>query len=160
MAGLTPGHLRPKVGRMALHLLKLCVGAESVEDQRDWTQRRLVMMQAAGQVPEQFHTTRMVPKRAAELLDGGSLYWVIKGNIQARQRLLEIRPFVDVDGISRCHLVLEPVLHETSWAPRRPFQGWRYLDPKDAPPDLGASGSDTDDMPLELKRELAGLGLL
>jgi hypothetical protein len=88
--------------------------------------------------PEQFHTTRMVPKRAAELLDGGSLYWVIKGNIQARQRLVDIRPFVDTDGISRCHLVLEPVLHETSWAPRRPFQGWRYLDPKDAPPDLSA----------------------
>jgi len=144
---------------MALHLLKLCVGAESVEDQRDWTQRRLAMMQAAGQEPEQFHTTRMVPKQIAELLDGGSLYWVIKGNIQARQRFIDIRPFKDEDGISRCHLVLEPVLHETSWAPRRPFQGWRYLDPKDAPPDL-ASGSETDDLPPELKRELAGLGLL
>ena len=75
---------------MALHLLKLCVGAESVEDQRDWMQRRLAMMDAAGQKPEQFHTTRMLPKRAAELIDGGSLYWVIKGNIQARQRLLAV----------------------------------------------------------------------
>jgi len=145
---------------MALHLLKLCVGAESVEDQRDWMQRRLAMLAAAGQVPEQFHTTRMLPKRMAELLDGGSLYWVIKGNIQVRQRLVDIRPFVDTDGISRCHLVLEPVLHETSWAPRRPFQGWRYLDPKDAPPDLGAPGSGDDELPPELKRELAGLGLL
>lgn len=145
---------------MALHLLKLCVGAESIEDLRDWMQRRLAIMKAAGQVPEQFHTTRMVPRRMAELLDGGSLYWVIKGNVQARQRLLDIRPFVDTDGISRCHLVLEPVLHETSWAPRRPFQGWRYLDPKDAPPDLGTSGSGDDELPPELKRELAGLGLL
>ncbi|SOE18684.1 hypothetical protein SAMN05877838_3620 [Hoeflea halophila] len=145
---------------MALHLLKLCVGAESVEDQRDWIERRLAMAVAAAQTPEQIHTTRMVPKRAAELVDGGSLYWVIKGNIQARQRLLEIRPFTDADGISRCHLVLEPVLHETSWAPRRPFQGWRYLDPKDAPPDLAASGADGEDLPPELKRELAGLGLL
>jgi hypothetical protein len=109
--------------------------------------------------PEQFHTTRMVPKRAAELLDGGSLYWVIKGNIQARQRLVDIRPFVDAEGISRCNLVLEPVLHETSWAPRRPFQGWRYLDPKDAPPDLSAAGEGAE-LPPELRRELAGLGLL
>ena len=145
---------------MALHLLKLCVGAESVEDQRDYMDRRLAMKLAAGEKPEQFHTTRMVPKRAEELVDGGSLYWVIKGNIQARQRLLEIRPFVDAEGISRCHLVLEPVLHETAWAPRRPFQGWRYLKPDDAPPDLGAFGSGADDMPAELKRELAGLGLL
>ena len=143
---------------MALHMLKLCVGAESVEDQRDSVERRLAMMEAAGQKPEQFHTTRMLPKRAAELIDGGSLYWVIKGNIQARQRFLDVRPFVDVDGISRCHLVLEPVLHETSWAPRRPFQGWRYLDPDDAPPDFGSS--DASDMPAELRRELAGLGLL
>lgn len=143
---------------MALHILKLCVGAESVEDQRDWMQRRLAMMEAAGQTPEQFHTTRMQPKRKAELLDGGSLYWVIKGNIQARQRLLDIRPFVDGDGISRCNLVLEPVLNETSWAPRRPFQGWRYLDPADAPPDLAVSG--IDDLPADLRRELAGLGLL
>ena len=108
---------------MALHLLKLCVGADSVETLQDWIGRRLAAMKAAGQAPEQFHTTRMVPKRAAELVDGGSLYWVIKGNIQARQRLLDIRPFIDADGISRCNLVLEPVLHETSWAPRRPVSG-------------------------------------
>ncbi|MBC7281337.1 DUF1489 family protein [Hoeflea sp.] len=145
---------------MALHLLKLCVGAESVEDLQDWIARRLAAMKAAGQAPEQFHTTRMLPKRAAELIDGGSLYWVIKGNIQARQRFLDVRPFTDAEGISRCNLVLEPVLHETSWAPRRPFQGWRYLAPDDAPPDLGASGADGGDLPAELKRELAGLGLL
>jgi len=145
---------------MALHLLKLCVGADSVETLQDWIGRRLAAMKAAGQAPEQFHTTRMVPKRAAELVDCGSLYWVIKGNIQARQRLLDIRPFIDADGISRCNLVLEPVLHETSWAPRRPFQGWRYLAPDDAPPDLGASGAEEGELPAELKRELAGLGLL
>lgn len=145
---------------MALNLIKLCVGAESVEDLEDWIALRLEEKRRAGVAVEHFHTTRMVPKRVDELLDGGSLYWVIKGNVQARQRLLDIRPFVDTDGISRCHLVLEPVLHETSWAPRRPFQGWRYLDPKDAPPDLGTSGSGDDELPPELKRELAGLGLL
>tara|TARA_R110002020_G_scaffold35743_8_gene107817 strand:- start:2252 stop:2689 length:438 start_codon:yes stop_codon:yes gene_type:complete len=145
---------------MALHLLKLCVGAESIEDLQHWIARRLAAMKAAGQAPEQFHTTRMLPKRAAELVDGGSLYWVIKGNIQARQRLLDIRPFTDAEGISRCDLVLEPVLHETFLAPRRPFQGWRYLDPDDAPRDLGGSGGEDGDLPAELKRELAGLGLL
>ncbi|KGF68719.1 lysophospholipase [Hoeflea sp. BAL378] len=144
---------------MALHLLKLCVGAESIEDLQRWIDLRLAAMKAAGQTLEQFHTTRMLPKRAADLVDGGSLFWVIKGNIQARQRLLDIRPFTDAEGISRCNLVLEPVLHETSWAPRRPFQGWRYLDPDDAPRDLGGSGEDGD-LPAELKRELAGLGLL
>ncbi|OCW56604.1 DUF1489 family protein [Hoeflea olei] len=145
---------------MALHLVKLCVGAESVEDLRGWIDRRLKAMTAAGQVAEQFHTTRMQPKRASELLDGGSLYWVIKGTIQARQRLLDIRPFTDSEGISRCHLVLEPVLHETSLAPRRPFQGWRYLEPGDAPPDLGGAEDEGGELPPELRRELAGLGLL
>ncbi|WP_299863795.1 DUF1489 family protein [uncultured Hoeflea sp.] len=144
---------------MTLHLIKLCVGADSVEDLKGWIKGRLAAQKAAGVTPEQFHTTRMQPKRAEELLDGGSLYWVIKGNVQARQRLVDIRPFVDAEGISRCNLILEPVLHETSWAPRRPFQGWRYLDAKDAPPDLGAEGQAAD-LPLELRRELAGLGLL
>lgn len=149
----------PDIYFMSLHLLKLCVGAESVEDHKHWVESRLAAQKAAGVTPEQFHTTRMVPKRTAELLDGGSLYWVIKGNIQARQRLIDVRPFVDPDGISRCHLVLEPILHETSWAPRRPFQGWRYLDPDDAPPDLGAHDGGAE-LPAELRRELAVLGLL
>ncbi len=147
------------ISPMTLNLLKLCVGADSVEDHKRWVEHRLAAQKAAGATPEQLHTTRMVPKRAEELLDGGSLYWVIKGNIQARQRLLDIRPFVDSTGISRCHLVLEPVLHETAWAPRRPFQGWRYLDPDDSPPDLASDG-DSADLPAELRRELAGLGLL
>lgn len=149
----------PDIYFMSLHLLKLCVGAESVEDHKHWVESRLAAQKAAGVTPEQFHTTRMVPKRTAELLDGGSLYWVIKGNIQARQRLIDVRPFVDPDGISRCHLVLEPILHETSWAPRRPFQGWRYLDPDDAPPDFGAHDGGAE-LPAELRRELAVLGLL
>lgn len=144
---------------MTLHLLKLCVGADSVEDHKRWIEHRVAARKAAGMSPEQMHTTRMVPKRTEELLDGGSLYWVIKGNIQARQRLLDIRPFVDEAGTSRCNLVLEPILHETSWAPRRPFQGWRYLQPDDAPPDFG-SGEEAGDLPAELRRELAGLGLL
>jgi len=134
---------------MALHLLKLCVGADSVEDLEAWIAARLAAAKGAGAAPEQFHVTRMVPKRADELVEGGSLYWVIKGNVQVRQRLLEIRPFTDGEGVSRCRLVLEPELHRTRWQPRRPFQGWRYLKASDAPRDL----SDGDhDLPPEMAR--------
>lgn len=145
---------------MALHLLKLCVGAESIDDLSGHIERRLAAMEAAGQTTEQFHTTRMVPRRADELLEGGSLYWVIKGAIQVRQRLIDIRPFVDGEGISRCHLVLEPVLHPTAMQPRRAFQGWRYLKATDAPRDLAGTDDGVLDMPPEMRRELADLGLL
>lgn len=144
---------------MALHLIKLCVGCESPEDLEDWIEQRLKDKRRRGEPAEQFHTTRMIPKRIDDLTGGGSLYWVIKGMVQCRQRLMDIRPFVDGEGISRCHLVLEPVLTRTEWQPRRPFQGWRYLRPEDAPADLG-SGSDTAELPDSLRRELTELGLL
>ncbi|WP_292895480.1 DUF1489 family protein [Nitratireductor sp.] len=144
---------------MALNLIKLCVGCESVEQLQDWIVLRLREKQARGEPAEQFHTTRMVPKRVEELTEGGSLYWVIKGTVQCRQRLLDIRPFRDAEGVSRCHLVLEPKLVRTQFQPRRAFQGWRYLEPKDAPQDLGSAGDDAE-MPLELRRELTELGLL
>ncbi|MCO6186121.1 DUF1489 family protein [Rhizobium sp. L1K21] len=145
---------------MALHLVKLCVGADSIDDLRDWVSHRALSAVAAGMEPHSSHVTRMVPKRMEELLDGGSLYWVIKGQVQARQQLLDIKEFKDVDGIKRCELVLAPQVVETSMQPKRPFQGWRYLEAKDAPRDLGEVGTGLDDMPDELKRELSELGLL
>jgi len=142
---------------MTLNLIKLCVGAESFEDQLGWGKQRLQALRDAGQEEQLFHTTRMVPKRADELLDGGSLYWVIKGNVQARQAIVDIRPFKDTDGIGRCHLMLDNTLVPTQWQPRRAFQGWRYLKGEDAPVDL----SDADvRIPAELQRQLAELGLL
>ena len=99
----------------------------------------------------------MVPKRIAELLDGGSLYWVIKGIVQVRQRLIDVRPFVDEEGIGRCRLVLDPKVVRTEWQPKRPFQGWRYLPASEAPRDL-TKGRD-DNLPPALLAELAGLGL-
>lgn len=144
---------------MPLHLIKLCVGCESVEDLEDWIALKLDEKRRAGLPVEQFHTTRMVPKRVEELLDGGSLYWIIKGGVQCRQRLIDIRPFTDAEGIGRCRLVLAPEVVRTEWQPRRPFQGWRYLDPKDVPADLSSAGTD-DELPLELRRELTELGLL
>ena len=145
---------------MPLHLLKLCVGCDSVEDLEEWIAFRLDERRRAGEPVEHFHTTRMVPTRQAELVDGGSLYWVIKGSVQCRQRLTEIRPFIDGEGISRCHLMLDPVVVRTNWQPRRPFQGWRYLKPGEAPADIGSSQSDVLEMPPKLRRQLAELGLL
>ena len=145
---------------MALHLIKLCVGADSIDDLREWVAERALRAIAAGLEPHSVHTTRMVPKRMEELLDGGSLYWVIKGNVQCRQRLLEIRPFTDGEGIGRCHLILEPIVVPTQWQPRRAFQGWRYLKPSDAPADLGKNQQAILEMPQQLRRELAELGLL
>src|SRR5215831_8149479 len=88
---------------MSLNLIKLSVGCESVADLSSWIKQRLKQKKARGEKPEHIHTTRMVPKRAEELLDGGSLYWVIRGQIMCRERLLDVRPFVDREGIGRCH---------------------------------------------------------
>ncbi|HLP67082.1 MAG TPA: DUF1489 family protein [Rhizobium sp.] len=145
---------------MTLHLIKLCVGAESLEDLRQWVAERSLTAIAAGLEPHSSHVTRMVPKRAEELLDGGSLYWIIKGQVAARQRLLDVKTFTGGDGIGRCELILGPEVIEVAPAPRRPFQGWRYLDADAAPRDLNASGADIEDMPDDLRRELAELGLL
>lgn len=145
---------------MALHLIKLCVGCDGIDDLEAWIAARLEQMRATGQLPEQLHTTRMIPRRAAELLDGGCLYWVIRGNVQARQRLLDIRPFRDPDGVQRCHLVLDPRVAPTDWHPRRAFQGWRYLQPSEAPRDAGDLGEGLARLPMQLRRELASLGLL
>jgi hypothetical protein len=145
---------------MPLHLLKLCVGAESIADLEGWIAERLEALARAGQPAEQNHTTRMVPTRTAELLDGGSLYWVIKGHVAARQALVAVRPFTDEGGIGRCHLVLTPTVIPVDPRPCRPFQGWRYLPPDAAPRDLDAIGHDVHGLPEPLRRELRLLGLL
>lgn len=143
-----------------LNMIKLCVGCESVEDLEGWIQSRLDARRAAGEPLEQFHTTRMVPVRKDELLDGGSLYWVIKGMVQCRQRLVDVRPFTDGEGIGRCHLILHPEVIRTDLVPKRPFQGWRYLKTHEAPADIGGDRAALLEMPHHLRRELTELGLL
>jgi hypothetical protein len=142
---------------MPLHLIKLCVGVDSVKELEDWIKAR---MKARKTRKDHIHTTRMVPKRAEELLDGGSLYWVIRGSVMCRQQLIGVRPFVDRDGIGRCRLVLKPKVVLVAPRPYRAFQGWRYLPPKDAPPDLDRAAPGAADMPEPLRRELRDLGLL
>lgn len=145
---------------MALHLVKLCVGAESIQDLEDWIAERAGAAKKRGEDYEQAHVTRMTPKRGDEILDGGSLYWVIKGQIAARQSILDLRGLVDSQGVSRCAIVLEPNVRPVRPRPMRAFQGWRYLAAKDAPPDLEDAGAGLEDLPEELRRELGDLGLL
>ena len=146
---------------MVLHLIKLSVGTDSVQDLEDWIAKKLKERKKRGEKkPERIHTTRMVPKRADELLDGGSIYWVIRGEILCRERILDIRPIVDKEGVSRCQLVLDPKCVPVRPRPYRAFQGWRYLVPKDAPPDLDRVARGARNMPETMRRELRELGLL
>jgi hypothetical protein len=145
---------------MPLNLIKLCVGCDSIKDLDSWIKERIREKKKRGQKAEHIHTTRMVPKRVDELLDGGSLYWVIRGQILCRQRLVDIRPFVDQEGIGRCHLVLAPKLILVEPRPFRAFQGWRYFDGQDVPRDLDHAAPGARAMPEEMRRELRDLGLL
>lgn len=138
---------------MALHLVKLCVGVSEVQELADWQALRL------KQNRRLFHVTRMVPRRRDEILDGGSLYWVIRAMITVRQRIIDIEPFTDKEGINRCRLVFDPELVLVRPVPRRAFQGWRYFLAEDAPPDLGRH-DEARDIPAKMRRDLAELGLL
>jgi hypothetical protein len=141
---------------MTLHLIKLCVGAESIDDLNEWIAHRHLLSGQKGPLREHVHITRMMPKRASELLEDGSLYWVIKGFVTCRQQLLDVRAIRDGEGISRCALVLAPAVIPVSPRPYRPFQGWRYLAASDASADAGRAG----DLPEAMRRELGELGLL
>jgi hypothetical protein len=138
-----------------VHLLKLSVGTENVEDLADWQATRRA--QTDDGLPR--HVTRMWPRREAEVL-GGSIYWVIKGVIQCRQRIERLDEYIGADGIRRCAIVLDPELVRTQSSLRRPFQGWRYLPPGDAPPDLPKGRSSEEPLPVELNRALAEIGVL
>jgi hypothetical protein len=145
---------------MTLHLIKLSVGTDSVEDLQHWIRRKLKEKKKRGHKAERVHTTRMVPKRVEQLLDGGSIYWVIRGQIACRERILAVRPFVDKEGIGRCHLVLDPKCVLVDPRPFRAFQGWRYLEVKDAPRDLERAAPGASAMPEPMRRELRDLGLI
>ena len=138
-----------------LNILKLSVGTESVEDLSNW-HRAHAHVWAPGTTE---HVTRMWPKREDEILNGGSLYWVIKGVIQARQRLVGLAERRGQDGILRCALILDAEIIRTESALRRPFQGWRYLDPAESPRDLPKTRAQDDTLPPALAAALAEIGL-
>jgi hypothetical protein len=145
---------------MTLHLIKLCVGAASVEELGTWQAGRVEEQKKAGLEPRLFHTTFQAPKRQDELLDGGSIYWVIKGMIQARQRLVGFEDGHKKNGTRCCLLLLDEKLVPVRPLPRRAFQGWRYLLPDDAPTDFGSVDKRLAMLPPEMRRELAELGLI
>ncbi len=143
-----------------LHLVKLSVGSESVDGLARWQGERIAERTALGLDPRPRHVTRMTPRRGAELVPGGSIFWVIQRRIQARQPLAALEPVMGEDGIARCALILEPVLYRTTHRPKRPFQGWRYLTVEDAPSDTDTPPDMLDDMPAEMREELLRMGLL
>jgi hypothetical protein len=146
---------------VTLHLVKLCVGALSIEDLAEWQAAQRAFKPKGGCKQRVFHTTFQTPRRQAELLEGGSLYWVIKGLIQCRQRLTGFEDGHKEDGSPCCLLLLDPKIVPVRPVPRKAFQGWRYLDAADAPADLKSGRQDgIAGMPPKMRRELAALGLI
>jgi hypothetical protein len=134
---------------MALHMIKLCVGCESVDQLLAWHRD-----ERGGAQPWVMHT-RQTPKRAAELIESGYLYRVFKGSILCRQKILAIDT-IGEGPASRCEVRLDPEVILTAPSPRRPFQGWRYLETQDCPPDLGQHSGDV--VPQDLAQQLRMIG--
>ncbi len=143
-----------------LHMIKLCVGAPSVEHLERWQADRMAERAASGLDPRPVHVTRMWPKRADEIVGNGSLYWVFKGVVLARQRIAAFEPVDEGDGIRRCGIVRKPEIIRTVPQPRRAFQGWRYLNAEDAPSDLPKGAEAAADMPEDMRIALARFGVL
>ncbi|MBI3512868.1 MAG: DUF1489 domain-containing protein [Proteobacteria bacterium] len=145
---------------MPLHMMRLAVGVRDIEHLASiQKKRKKIQLPKRGGKAVPSYTTHM-PKRAEELLDGGSLYWVIKGLMRVRQRLLGFRPYVDDEGRTRCMLLLDTTLVPTLPTAFRAFQGWRYFDPASAPADLTKAGKGAANMPPQMLAELRSLGLL
>lgn len=138
-----------------LHIAKLSVGTRDLDDMRAWQAERLARTGAL------YHQTRNFPRRAPEILDGGSIYWVISGSMLVRQRVLDIVAATWDDGSACAAIHLDPELVPLAGRPTRPFQGWRYLEPAAAPADLVVSNAQgAEAMPEHMRRDLAALGLL
>jgi len=139
-----------------LHITKLAVGV------RDIDHLRALQTERAKSVGFLRHRTRTMPRRKAEVLNGGSIYWVISGSLLARQRILDIIDDEREDGTSCTALILDPALIALAGRPTRPFQGWRYLSPEDAPPDLPDFGAilGLDSLPTTLRQALRALCLI
>lgn len=145
---------------MAVHLIKLCVGLDTVQELAAWQDERLKRLSRMGKPAELCHRTRQTPKRRDEVLDGGSLFWVIKGFVLVRQRVIDLRPDRKDDGTACCGIVLDPKLATTRPHPRRAFQGWRYLDATDAPADTQGTPAADGEIPTGMREELRELRLI
>ena len=144
---------------MAVNLIKLCVGISSIEELESLQQNRRRRRVAEDAEALNIHVTRNTPKRAEEIIGKGSLYWVIKRRVVARQPIVDIRP-MSIEGRKHCAIILDPEIIRTHSKSCRPFQGWRYLELADTPADLSTTKVASDDMPYHLQDELRSLGLL
>ncbi len=142
---------------MTLHLQKLSVGTESLYTLAEWQKNVAARREKQGLSPYHEHVTRMFPKQKEALLDGGSIYWVIKGVIQCRNELVALESVRTADGRKACSILMKPTLIPVLPTPKRPFQGWRYLKASDAPIDIMAE-DDGVNLPPELQARLASLG--
>jgi len=145
---------------VTVHLVKLCVGIDSVLQLETFQRQRREQSRQAGAEALNRHFTRNTPRRATEVLDGGSLYWVIRRQIRVRQKILRLDELTDENGRRLCGLILDPQLIQTEPRSFRPFQGWRYMTVDDAPVDLDDLTDEPDDMPAEMRRELRSIGLI
>jgi hypothetical protein len=145
---------------MTVHLIKLCVGCDTMEELAVWQAERLKRLKRARKTPELCHRTLQMPKRREEVLNGGSLYWVIKGFILVRQKVIDLRPDAKDDGTACCGIVLDRELVATRAHPRRAFQGWRYLEAADAPKDAAVVDAADEAMPRRMREELRELRLI
>jgi hypothetical protein len=139
-----------------LHLTKLAVGVRDIDHLRELQAER------ATRNPPLRHRTRMFPRRRDEVISGGSMYWVISGSMLVRQRILDIIEDQRDNGDACTGLLLDPRLVPLAGRPTKPFQGWRYLRPDEAPSDLGrrARAKGEASLPPSLRRELQVLCLL
>ena len=142
---------------MVMHLQKLSVGTETIEGLSAWQDKVMERRIARGLSAHSQHVTRMMPKQKAELLDNGSIYWVIKGVILCRNQIVDLEETRTQDGRKACCIVLKPGLIAVRPMPRRAFQGWRYLKAEDAPEDLDST-YDNGVLPVNLRLKLVELG--
>ena len=145
---------------MTVHILKMAVGVESVDHLRQLQAQRLSVQSGAGEPQVLRHWTRNRPKRSDEIVNGGSLYWIIKGNIRARQLITAIERRNEVETTKNCGFVLDALVVSTVLQTARPIQGWRYLETSFVPQDKDSSSETLDDMSEGMATELRVLGLL
>jgi hypothetical protein len=142
-----------------MHMIKLCVGVATLEELEGYREERAHWWGADYGEDVHVHRTRTRPKRADEIEATGSIYWVISGVIRCRQKILRLAEAVDEQGLACCDIIMSPELVRVIPRPKGPFQGWRYLDPRDAPPDLERGGF-AEDGSIKIAEELARLGLI
>ena len=144
--------------KKVINIIKLCVGAQNVSELFKWQKNRIISV-ANLEDPVTFIITRMRPKKEEELLNGGSIYWVFKGLILARQKIIGFDNIIGADNILRCKIILNSQIILTESIQKRPFQGWRYFKQEEVPNDRELYSEDKIEIPLELQKELSEIGI-